>query len=295
MFQVSYLRLPNLRHHHKILLPKDIADKFATYHGTREFTYVCLENGKQYGLEVKRSEDDAIQIGFTLRALMNCTIGEQITLLKPTEEELGLTNYSFPRNLFRHLVSFNEMFLSKLLGAPVSVLLTQSAYAGDEDRYLVRLHSSLFTRLGAQPGDHVFIERMGKKIIAVAFEDISDEEFKNSAHLAKTRAVGKKTNELPEEFPSYLLARLSPQARAALGIPPKDVSDVVTIKRRVQTQLLAQFNKILLPITVLTLTISATSWSSLIKILLVVSIVPLIVSISLAPIKVRQIPEGHWR
>lgn len=65
MFKVSYLKLVHMKHYHKILLPDSVADSFAIQKGNREFTYINLASEKRYCLEVKRTDFDEIEIGFT--------------------------------------------------------------------------------------------------------------------------------------------------------------------------------------------------------------------------------------
>ena len=296
--EIYPLKYKDLSDSEKIYLPKNLIQQFANKFGKKLYTSIVLADGSNFDVEVGNSGDEFTRIGFTLRTLLNCPKGEKISLHKPEKLELTHLEEGFSSGLFkriwRHLDSWQESALESLLGAPTSTFRTSMAYPGDDDRFLVRIHPSQFPRLGIRPGDHVFIERLGRKIVVVAFEEHLEEEFKSSSHLKRNQTEGLDTKNLPEEFPMYLIIRVSPRARNALGIPRNDVASIVRVKRRLRTQIVSEFNKMILPIALLIIGILPTNLGLLWKLGLIISIVPLIIGVALAPLKIRLTPKGFW-
>ena len=280
----------------KIFLPAKLVDEFCVRVGSRLFASVKVSQKEIFVLEVQRTLDDVVRMGLTMRTLINCPVGKKIEILKPEmnlalPEELVLSPI---HKIWRYLGGLQERLLQQNLGAPLSIFRTSMTYPGDDDRSLVRIHPSLFPRLGIKPGDQVFVERAGRKIAVVAFEEQLDENFKSSVHVKKNQNAGLETPDLPKDFPPYLVARVSPQARKALGIPTRNVSSVVAIKRRVRTQIVSEFNKMILPITILVLGVIPADIKFWIKLLIYIIGVPIIIAVGLAPLKIRQIPKGLW-
>ena len=296
--EIHPLKFKDLSDSEKIYLPENLIEQFANKIGKKLYTSIMLADGSKFAVEVGNSRDEFVRIGFTLRTLLNCPKGEKISLHKPELKELTHLDDGFSLGLFkrtwRHLDSWQESALESVLGAPTSTFRTSMAYPGDDDRFLVRIHPSLFPRLGIRPGDHVFIERLGRKIVVVAFEEHLEDEFKSSAHLKRNQAEGLETKDLPEDFPMYLIIRVSPRARNALGIPRNDVASIVRVIRRIRTQIVSEFNKMILPIALLVIGILPTGLSLLWKLGLILAIVPLIIGVALAPLKIRQTPKGFW-
>ena len=298
MIQVDIhpLKIDQLENSDKILLPSEIAEAVSKKVGRREFTVVNIIGKDSCVLEVLRTNENRVRIGFTLRTLLEWTPDCQVQLSLPTNEINLEDKYlkSPLRKIWRKIDSAQEELLALSLGSPTSIFKTRMTNAGDDDRYLVRMHPSLFPRLGINPGDHVFVERAGRKIVAIAFEEQLDESFQNPSGHVKSQAVGKDTRELPEDFPLYLIMRVSPQAREALGISKRDVNSIVRVRRRVRTKIVSEFNKMILPIVLLLLGINPSGLNLITKVAIVIIVIPSIILVGLAPLKIRRTPKGLW-
>lgn len=289
-----------LDHSLSILVNEEIFETVSTQIGKSRFTSVTTPKGFTFPITVQKSNIESCRMGMTLRTLSDCKVGETVCLRKPDlTEGIFARQKDTTRRIFfiywvHKLDSFFEMFLAKSLGAPQRALRTSQTYPGDDERSVVRLPVSLFPMLGLLPKDQVIVEWAGKKTLAFAFEDFSEEASSRISHIQKTQAVGKNTHQIPDDFPTYLLIRLSPQVRDELGISKDNVSTIITVKRRIRTQLVSEFNKLLMSLCVLALSVSTTHLSGLTKWIITVILVPLIVIVSLAPLKIRKLPKGIW-
>jgi hypothetical protein len=281
------LKIEQLRSADKLHLPDALASEVTQKSGGSEFTLLTKSNKTSFHIPVQRVSSDLVGMGFTMRVLTEIKKGEVVSLSKP---DLDIAKSV---GLIRRFDSWLEFLLRKLLGAPVSVYRTAMGFPGDDDRALIRLDASQFSRLGISPGDQVFIDYAGKKISAYAFEQL-DEIYTPSTVLKNSKAVGLKSSELPKDFPRYLLVHISPLARDALGIPKDNVTSTVRIHRRIRTRLASELNKLLLPMAVFLLSVVPADINHWIKFFIYVIGTPLIILISLAPLRIRKASKGVW-
>jgi hypothetical protein len=284
---IGSLKISQLRDADKLHLSHELAAQVTIKSGRGEYTLLTKSNKTSFPIPVKRVSSDVVGMGFTMRVLTEIKSGESVSLSKLTIESNGSIG------IIRRIDSGIEFLLRKFLGAPVSVFRTAMGFPGDDNRALVRLENSQFSRLGISPGDQVFVEYAGKKISAFAFEQL-DEIYSPSTVLKNSKAVGLKSSQLPKDFPQYLLVHVSPIARDALGIPKDNVTSIVRVHRRIRTRLASEFNKLLLPMAVFVLSILPAEISHWIKFFIYVIGTPLIILISLAPLKIRKATKGVW-
>lgn len=284
---IGSLKILQLVDADRLHIPNSLADEVAVRIGKDEYTLLTQSNKNSYPLPIRRTSDEKVGLGFTLRALTETKKGEVVTLTKPNVQSLGEVGF------FRHFDYAIEKVLRSSLGAPISTFRTAMGFPGDDDRALIRIDSSIFARLGISPGDQVFVEYAGKKISAFAFEQLEAVYAPNES-LNTAKAVGLNSAKLPKDFPTYLITHISPIARHALGISKDDVTSIVRVQRRVRTKLASELNKLLLPLTVLIVGLVPAPIHPWFKYLIYLFGIPAIILISLAPVRIRKATNGLW-
>ena len=284
---IGSLKIAQLADADKLHLPHAIANEVAERIGGTEYTLLTKSNKNSFPLPIKRVNSESVGMGFTLRALTETKKDEVVTLSKLGKQ--GQRNIG----LLRRLDGASEALLRKTLGSPVSIFRTAMGFPGDDDRALIRIDNSHFSRLGISPGDQVFVEYAGKRISAFAFEQLDIPRTSNST-LDSAKAVGLKNSKLPKDFPNYLLTHISPIARDALGIPKDDVTSVVRVQRRIRTRLASELNKLLLPMAVFVLGVIPAEINHWVKFFIYLIGTPVIILISLAPLRMRKASKGFW-
>ena len=284
---IGSLKIAQLADSDKLHLPNAIANEVAERIGNSEYTLLTKSNKNSFPLPVQRVSGETIGMGFTLRALTETKKDEVVALSKlgtQSQQKIGL---------LRRIDSTLETLLRKTLGSPVSIFRTAMDFPGDDDRALIRIHNSHFSRLGISPGDQVFVEYAGRRISAFAFEQFDTPRTSNSV-LDSAKAVGLRNSKLPKDFPNYLLTHISPIARDALGIPKHNVTSVVRVQRRIRTRLASELNKLLLPMAVFVLGIIPAEINHWVKFSIYLIGTPVIILISLAPLRMRKAAKGFW-
>jgi hypothetical protein len=147
-----------------------------------------------------------------------------------------------------------EVILRLIFGTqPMSFRIIQ-AHPGDDDlRDTLRLHPAAFTALGLAPGGQVLIDWAGQRTSVRALEDHNP--FGGSLSSYVRGVVGVRYDaELPQDFPSHLVARVPAPVRRHLGVPP---NTVVVMRRRIRPSLVGQLNQLTMPLAGLVLAAAA--------------------------------------
>lgn len=191
--------------------------------------------------------------------------------------------------LFGRLGTLTEALATVVLRAPEVAFRTVDALPGEDHERTVRLAADLFPLLGTQPGKQVYISWGAKNRVvatALAMEPMSTDPRRGK--WAQTDVVGARVP-AARAIPLFARLRISAELRAALGVPR---TAVVTVRRRVTSLILSRLNELILPVTGLFIALSV---DAKMKVWTVLAAVIIILTLLLAPLRIRRNPRGRVR
>ncbi|RPF22175.1 hypothetical protein [Myceligenerans xiligouense] len=163
------------------------------------------------------------------------------------------TTLPWPRRAATALDRGLERLWRRLFGAPEFSARVVQAHAGDDATPIVSLNPAAFDRLGIDPGQQVMVRWGGREAAAQAVED---HDPPSSGGVAAVSKAAQRVNRLwpdpPEDLSPHVVVRMSAHLRGQLEAP---TSTVVTIRRRLRTFLMANLNRLVIPVAGLGLAI----------------------------------------